>query len=156
MRGVFAPEKNCLRPCVCAVAVAVLLNSLTFFSYENVQYESLWPMTSEERSMILEGDSVFLPVGMEGGFDINAAIQYEVRYSEEFIYEEGNIWPVESLADTYMVCDHDYVSGFYQLHTLNSDGSCKLVLYESIKCSKCADIVKTEVITALYNRECPH
>lgn len=53
-------------------------------------------------------------------------------------------------------CAHNYEAGVLTGHKKNDDGSCDVVSYDSIRCSKCKQIWVLDVIGSAHYRVCPH
>lgn len=145
----------------CVAAVAVLLNSLTVFAYEDVQY---WKVNEESTDleehiqMDLQSDIVFVPDGMEMPKEFSTTA-YEISpilYDIQFVDEDGNIYPVEEKIETYATCNHQYASGTVSVHTKNSDGSCTIKYYNALRCSNCGDVIYGELTRTITYNPCLH
>lgn len=130
---------------VCAL---VLLNSITVLAYEEV---SVVPAVFvEDMKSIRMSDVEFTPTGEIDSFtDI-------VLYDEQFVDENGNIYPVNEKAHTYANCNHTYISGTYKQHNKNSDGSCTMTYYESQYCTKCGNCIIGKQISQATFTQCVH
>ena len=157
------------------IGILILTNSLTVFAYENVYYEE----TSKELVEVVKDDLnistldendlnendfgeiqfAFFPDGMElcevEGFKWNECLP-EIIYDEQFVDEEGNIYPIQNQINTYAICEHQYISGTASSHHMNPDGGCTTILYSALRCTKCGHTEKGEEIGSYTLKVCPH
>lgn len=143
------------------VGIITLFNSATVFAYESICYNEFSGNISEEeinRQLGDEYQSVFIPNGTNTEVEeVNwYSYEIEVLYDEQFIDKEGNIYPVQEQMNTYADCAHQYVSGTYNSHIKNSDGSCMVISYSALRCSKCGRVVIGEEISRSTFKKCPH
>lgn len=145
--NVMRDGKRCFGKLVsaCIVGAMVLLNSLTVFAYEDVQFARTTENDDNKYlEDILQNDIEFIPGGEEevqkysNLYDFR---RYGIIYESQFTDVEGNIYPVyENEVENYVVCEHDYTAGTYEEHEKYSDGSCVLILYYAEKCAKCGKV----------------
>lgn len=129
---------------VLLIGVMVMLNSLTALAYEETKVVQV-----EEADEITDME-IFLGVGESEWTET-------VLYDEQFVDEEGNIYPITANQQTtYAVCNHAYVSGKYQIHTKKTNGGCTVTQYEGQYCNRCGDRISGEVIWKLSYEKCPH
>lgn len=127
------------------IGAMVMLNSLTALAYEEVKVASL--DSGEEDATDLE---IFFDTGGDRWTET-------VLYDEQFIDEDGNIYPViADQQDMYVLCNHTYVWGQYQKHAKKANGSCTVTQYEGQYCSKCGDCISGEELWTLSYKKCPH
>lgn len=89
-----------------------------------------------------------LPVNEDGGW---------VVFTEDGeIIEELNELNLDSGAETYMFCNHNYESCKVTKHIKYSDNSCKLEYCEGQKCSKCGNLKVGDLISTITYSPCPH
>lgn len=126
------------------IGTMVILNSLTALAYEETKVARV-----KEADEITDME-IFLGAGESEWTET-------VLYEEQFIDEEGNIYPVSADQQTaYAVCNHAYVSGKYQIHTKKTNGGCTVTQYIGQYCNRCGDCISGEVIWTLSYEKCPH
>ena len=129
---------------VLLIGAMVMLNSMTALAYEETKVAQV-----EEADEITDME-IFLGVGESEWTET-------VLYDEQFVDEEGNIYPITANQQTpYVVCNHAYVSGKYQIHTKKTNGGCTVTQYEGQYCNRCGDCISGEVIWTLSYEKCPH
>ena len=133
------------------VTMAVFLNSLTVFAYDDLQYQKVdgrQEDTTEQIEKMLTSDSVFVPDGME---DEEVIFTEQMEYDWQFVDDVGNIYPVEMKESVMATCNHAYVSGQLKYHNKKADGSCTIEYYNAKRCSKCGNITdQTYIMTVEY------
>ena len=144
----------------CVVAAVVLLNSLTVFAYEDVQY---WKVNEESANVeeyihdLLNNDVAFVPGKIEDAQKYWGEPESDIiLYDMQFVDKEGNIYPVDERIVTYATCNHQYVSGTTSIHTKYSNGSCTLTYYNAQRCNICGYTVRGEKIGSSSFLVCPH
>lgn len=141
------------------VATLVFANSMTVFAYRDTFQEVMPEGTSQDdiESTLNVDTYVFTPDEVTEGEmqDFDLLGDLEIRYDEQFIDEEGNIYPVPEIVPQWG-CNHDYVSGTSTTHDKKSDGSCVVNEYHSQRCSKCGLVVRGDLISSHYYAVCPH
>lgn len=93
-----------------------------------------------------EGD-IILPEGEE----------YFSQTDAYFIDEDGNVTflsPDEVSVDA--TCKHNYVSGSYSVHNVNSSGGCTIKYYSCKCCKKCGHRINKKLINSNTYAKCPH
>lgn len=142
------------------VTLAVLLNSVTVFAYEDVQRFELTNQNGEpiDVEKALQKDFVFYPntvnlEEVEGIF--SEAGKIEIKYDLQFTDENGVIYPVEDL-QVCAACNHTWIYGTVEDHDKYSDGSCTVTQYEAKRCTKCGASAIGEEINTISYKKCPH
>ena len=131
------------------VIILTMINSVTVLAYPKVHTITQKEEVSEEIiEMELNGDSIqFVPddaseeeAKKDRGYIVR---QIQVRYEEQFTDIDGNIFPVNDIANEnmYSSCSHTYVSGTVSIHNKNKDGSCTMTAFSSKRCSKCGNVI---------------
>lgn len=130
------------------VCAFVMLNSITTLAYEEVAVVPIAFVEGMESARM--SDVEFTPIGGTDSFtDI-------ILYDEQFVDENGNIYPIHKKTDTYANCNHTYISGVYKQHNKNSDGSCTMTYYESQYCTKCGNCILGKQISQASFTQCVH
>ena len=144
----------------CVVAATILLNSLTAFAYEDVQY---WKVNEESTDVeefthsLLNNDVAFVPGKIEDAETYWGGPESDIiLYDIQFVDAEGNTYPVEERIETYATCNHQYVSGTTSVHAKYSNGSCTLTYYNAQRCNICGDTIRGEKIGSSSFIVCPH
>ncbi len=142
------------------VMLAVLLNSVTVFAYEDVQWFELTNANGEPVDVenALRSDFVFYPntadkSELEGTFAEDP--MPEIKYDVQFTDENGTIYPVDEL-QVCATCKHTWIYGTVEDHDKHSDGSCTITQYEAKRCTKCGTTVTGEEINKISYTKCPH
>lgn len=142
------------------VMLAVLLNSVTVFAYEDVQRFELTNENGEpvDVEKALQSDFVFYadtvnPEEVEGIF--SEAGKITIKYDVQFTDENGTIYPVDEL-QVCATCKHTWIYGTVEDHDKYSDGSCTVTQYEAKRCTKCGTTDVGEEINSISYKKCPH
>ncbi len=146
------------------VTVFVLANSLTVLAYEDtIQGELKENMPQGEIEYFMEGEAwQFIPneVEVEIQEEVASYIPYtnEVRYDNQFVDVEGNIYCIQGdeSVSVYRSCDHNYVAGQQVMHDKKWDGSCIVKVYEADRCSKCGYLLIGSFVSEHKYAVCPH
>ena len=78
-----------------------------------------------------------------------------VTYEKQFTDENGRVYNAEN--QEKMVCSHpSKISGKYQVHQRNDDGSCDIFIYSAQKCTNCGKIFWGDLISSTHYKRCPH
>ncbi|MCM1044180.1 MAG: M56 family metallopeptidase [Candidatus Gastranaerophilales bacterium] len=147
------------------VASVAVLNSITVFAYEDVQFVSISRLAPSETSTVwqetksddawIEADFFFVPDGVTDLMEKVVMEQERIYYDIQFVDENDNIYPVEETS-LHVNCDHVYESGLVQKHELNTSGGCILFAYEGKRCSECGDVETGERSNRSFYDVCPH
>ena len=146
------------------VAALVFVNSLTVFAYEDTIHEGpKKSMSQDEIEYVMEGDIwQFIPenVNVEAIEEADLYIPYadEIRYDDQFVDAEGNIFSMqrEEQMSAYRSCDHNYTPGTRVMHDKKSDGSCLVKVYDAERCTKCGFVLIGDFISETKYAKCPH
>ncbi|MBQ7954202.1 MAG: M56 family metallopeptidase [Lachnospiraceae bacterium] len=151
---------------VLGVGMAVLLNSLTVYAYDDIQFRSVDPRSenyAEEVDLLLNGDGVFVEEDctehLDGLFgDIHKMREIDILYDEQFVDEGGNIYPAgEDGYETCAICDvHTFVDGTYTFHQKQDDGSCIVKYYDARRCTVCGYVDIMDLISTTHYVVCTH
>ncbi|MBQ4536460.1 MAG: M56 family metallopeptidase [Lachnospiraceae bacterium] len=126
----------------------VLLNSMTALAYEEIHViEASGNITSEG---LAESDFLFTPDGEEDVW------RDMILYDEQFVDEEGNVYPAKGTKTVCATGDHIYVSGIGKVHDVNAEGSCVTCYYGAQRCVWCGDVVWGENINRIAFDKCIH
>lgn len=151
---------------VFAVTMLVMLNSLTAYAYEDVQYRVVESETvsasADEAEFDWDGDWIFVEAGHEDEREGYWAEIYEDSHKAyvaewQFIDEDGNVYPIDWETNSRLFCpNHAYVYGEIQQHTKLDDGSCIVKTFEGARCTICGSINLGALLgTATFN-PCTH
>ncbi|MDE6212361.1 MAG: M56 family metallopeptidase [Lachnospiraceae bacterium] len=143
---------------VTLVTVLAFANSMTAFAYRDTFHEIASEGTSQEEiEEWLDKDSLMF-VSDEAGQEeiqvLDVFEELEIRYDNQFIDEEGNIYPITE--PVQRGCSHDYVSGTLTDHGKTSGGGCVVTEYRAQRCSKCGTVIRGEKIKTITYEVCPH
>lgn len=148
-------KKKKLRGLASAIMIGfvTILSSLTVFAYKDVTYfEIQYPEIELENSWA-EREMLFMPDGEMGGFQNDNLV---IVYEKQFIDEQGNVYEVKDLANSFAVCEHNYQNETYQDYIKYTDSSCKSTNYNAKRCIKCGYIVIIDKISSTLYYSCPH
>lgn len=107
----------------------VFMDSLIVFAYPKVQHVENAVIEAAED--VAGGDNFWSYNYAEEGYGMPTNA---ILYNEQFVDGEGQVFPI-LIPDTCSPCtNHDIISGYYQKHIENEDGSC---IVETYKCTKC-------------------
>lgn len=116
---------------VVLVGVVFFMDSWTALAYPKVYDAGL----GEEVEFSPDMEIYLVPEGMEGPFPIP---EYTVLYDNQFVDEEGNIYPVyEGEVVAYETHTHKWLSGEQQEHKTDANGGCTMTVYASTYCPTC-------------------
>ncbi len=152
--------KKCSRKAKFAMGVLTsmiwIVSSVPVFAYDGVTV------------LRLKGDEELIREECEGFFDneifisMNGNILFEeedvdIRFEEQFVDEDGNIYEVDLNAGERAGCTHPtLVSGTYQKHEKNSSGGCVLKSYNANRCNGCGSMFLGSLISESKYTVCPH
>lgn len=152
--------KKCSRKAKFAMGVLTsmiwIVSSVPVFAYDGVTV------------LRLKGDEELIREECEGFFDneifisMNGNILFEeedvdIRFEEQFVDEDGNIYEVDLNAGERAGCTHPtLVSGTYQKHEKNSSGGCVLKSYNANRCNGCGSMFLGSLISESKYIVCPH
>ncbi len=152
--------KKCSRKAKFAMGVLTsmiwIVSSVPVFAYDGVTV------------LRLKGDEELIREECEGFFDneifisMNGNILFEeedvdIRFEEQFVDEDGNIYEVDLNAGERAGCTHSsLISGTYQEHVKNSSGGCVLKSYNANRCNGCGSVFLGSFISKTEYAVCPH
>lgn len=137
------------------MTVLAFANSMTVFAYRDTfQKEFEEDVSQEEIEYALDNDVFTFDFEETSWEDKQALEELEILYDNQFIDEEGNIYPVTD--PVQRGCSHTYVSGIETTHHPFSDGGCELKEYNSKRCSKCGYVVTGSLRSTTTYVKCPH
>lgn len=135
---------------VVVTAVTVFASTSTILAYE--------PFKSVD-----EGTMEVVSADEFGAFSIEDTAQYDVineydfSISDEiFIFEDGTQVPVTKNDNSYALCNHIMVSGYYSTHRSNSSGGCTVTVYNAKQCSRCGYLSLGSVHNVITYAVCTH
>lgn len=75
-----------------------------------------------------------------------------------FIYPDGNhlIIQDDDNIDTYALCTHSMVNGYFSNHMSNSSGGCTVKTYTCQRCEKCGYLANAKYHSTTTYAKCPH
>ena len=75
-----------------------------------------------------------------------------------FIYPDGNhlIIQDDDNVDTYALCTHSMVNGYFSNHMRNSSGGCTVKTYTCQRCEKCGYLANAKYHSTTTYAKCPH
>lgn len=132
-------------------AVMVFASSLTAFAYPNVY--QMEEFTETESEAMDAGDTFWVCDEDVNGFDFSADV---IIYDEQFIDEEGNIYPANTNNARVICFNHNIVSGYLQFHVKDDNGGCTVTIYKSTRCTKCNTIWLGDLVSTHIYVTCPH
>lgn len=137
-----------------AFAAALFASSLTVFAYKETYYLERESETNAKMASALipkgEYEVKIVPMGTV------SLTQEVILYDEQFIDEDGNIYPVNREITAQAVCEHEYKVGIFMKHMMHADGSCRVEYYEAEHCMKCGNIKSEKYINGMTYDKCPH
>lgn len=140
------------------VLVGVLMGALVFSNSLTALANPVVTEVEEavfEEEIAYQDEFLFVPEGEEKAFFVETDA---ILYEEQFVDEQGNIYPVnsEEQVETMTLCTHTYVSGVVQKHRVNSSGGCVVEEYSAKRCSICGTVVWGDFIASYTYAVCPH
>lgn len=136
---------------ICLFGAMIFLNSLTALAYPKVHHVKSETVNVAVDS--IDGNNFWIYEYAEDGFDMPNEV---ILYDEQFIDENGQIYPIDSAKEQDACPEHDFESGVIQIHIKNEDGGCAIETYEGARCTKCGI---GQIGKRLYKVEkisCPH
>lgn len=124
-----------------AASVILLASSISVLAFDPPKiFKEGSDISTEEQSGELTG---FFNMG------------YDPSLDGRFIDISGNVLPISDQKES-KTCKHELQSGVVQRHYSHSDGSCQIVYYDSVYCTKCG---YTETIKPMFSKDfnpCTH
>lgn len=150
---------NRLAACVLAVTL-IMANSMTVFAYRDTFSEVLPDGASQEEiNRTLKNDSFefeWEETANTEAQDAELAAQIEILYDEQFVDEDGNIYPMIGEDGVTTYCNHIYKPGTAREHCTFSDGGCEVREYNAERCIKCGQVIRGDWIATYTYAKCPH
>ena len=136
--------------------VAVVTSAMVIASASTIlAYEPFKPVD--------EGTMEVVSADEFGAFSIDETVQYDVENEFDFsisddifIYEDGRQVAITNEDSSYVLCNHNMVSGYYSTHRSNSSGGCTITVYNAQQCSKCGYLSLGSVHNVITYAVCTH
>lgn len=136
---------------ICIFVFMIFLDSLTALAYPRVHHVKSEIVTAAEDAV--DGNNFWIYEYAEDGYGGFIDI---IRYDEQFVDENGEIYSVDSVLGDETCIEHDIVSGIVQIHEKDKEGGCTLETYEGTRCMKCGAVWKGEFLHKTKKEVCPH
>lgn len=136
---------------VSAFALMVFMDSLLAFAYPKVQHVENAVVEAAEDAV--DGNNFWSCNYVEEGY---GAITGEILYDEQFVDQTGQIYPILDPDLNSPCTNHEIVSGYYQKHIVNGDGSCVVETYECTRCTICDTVWIGDFCSCNTNIPCIH
>lgn len=141
-------------------AALIFANSMTVFAYRDGLSEIMPEDASQEEiDYMLGSDEIvfaFQGSNAESAEDYDLTQEMEFLYEDQFIDEEGNVYPVFGDEGISTYCNHIYEPGTEQVHHKMSGGGCEVREYNSERCIKCGQIIRGSLVSTHTWVTCPH
>lgn len=147
-RNIGAREKAIV---ICTFVFLVFLDSLTALVYPKVQHVKSEIANAAEDAV--DGNNFWIYDYAEEGYGVLMDI---ILYDEQFIDENGEIYPAYTATEQEACPEHKTVSGIVQIHEKNSEGGCTLETYEGTRCTECGTVWKGELLHKTTKISCIH
>lgn len=132
------------------MVIVFLGNSWTALAYPQVYDANL----EEEIAFSADMEIYLIPEGVEPKYKIP---EYTVVYDNQFVDEEGNIYPIyETAAVAYETHIHKWLTGEQQVHEAAADGGCTMTVYATKYCPKCKTGGERTFINEIRFAVCTH
>lgn len=136
---------------ICVFGFLVVLDSLTALAYPDVHHVKSEMATAAEDAV--DGNNFWIYDYADDGYGTIADI---VLYDEQFVDENGEIYPADTTTEQETCPEHKTVSGIVQIHEKNSEGGCTLETYEGTRCTECGTVWKGELLHRTTKIPCIH
>lgn len=140
------------------IAAAIFLSSLTAYAYEERQIEYF-----NENSYEAVDNFYFYSDGEDSLTELDLKYdEYEKYVTADdilfFVSDTGEVYydVYTESEQTYLFCNHTYVSGTITNHVKNDTGGCKTDYYDGKVCNKCGHVVRGDYIRTISYAVCPH
>lgn len=91
------------------------------------------------------------------GTQIHEPIDMDIRFEQQFVDGDGNIYKVNLEENGRAGCTHPVLtSGEYQIHKKDGKGGCITTVYAAKRCEECGQVFTGEYISELKYAKCPH
>lgn len=150
------------------MAVGIMVSCFLISSIPALAYKepSVWYV---EEGVIPWDVASNMGVFVEDGYDTMLGEEWKypdwnVDFSQRdqlFIDENGEVYPVKDSElngndQIKASCAHDYVTGVFHNHVVNSSGGCTVTTYSAKRCTKCGATKDTAEISSATYKVCPH
>lgn len=139
-----------------AALVIWIISSLPVFAYDGV---AVLKLDGEIEDVREECESFYdsdILVSTNGSV-MDEAVNADIRFEEQFVDENGNIYEVDLEKGGRAGCTHPVLtSGTYQKHVKDGSGGCVTTIYAAKRCEECGYVFKGEYISELKYAKCPH
>lgn len=129
----------------------VFLDSLTALVYPQVYHVKNAAVEAAEDA--IGGGNFWVDDYVEDGYGM--PIDF-VLYDEQFVDDEGNIYPLDCKDESEACLEHDEVPGVLQIHLKDNDGSCIIVTYKGTRCIECGIVRKGDFLYKAREALCTH
>lgn len=79
-----------------------------------------------------------------------------ILYDEQFVDEEGNIYPAHTVNGRVFCLGHVKVDGYFQTHVKNDNGGCTVKTYKATQCAYCYTIWLGDLYATSIYPKCIH
>ena len=132
-------------------AALMVVNSFTAMAYPDVYHvDAGYAATAEDAS---DGSAAWADFSV---VDVYSESVCEVVYENQFIDEEGNVYPASSFSPYVFCIKHDIRQGRFQTHVKDGNGGCTVKTYEGTRCTICNSIWVGDLISTYIYVKCPH
>lgn len=136
---------------ISAFVFLIFLDSLTALAYPKVNH--IKNAVTEAAEDAVDGGNFWIYDYAEGGYDKSQEV---ILYDEQFVDENGEIYPADTATEQETCPEHKTVSGIVQIHEKNSEGGCTLETYEGTRCTECGTVWKGELLHRTTKIPCIH
>lgn len=136
---------------ICVFGLLVFLDSLTALAYPQVYHVKNAVVEAAEDAV--GGGNFWVDDFTEDGY---GTFSHTILYNEQFVDEDGQIYPACFEKEGEICSEHDNVVGIMQIHVKDSDGSCTVEVYEGTRCKKCNIAWKGELLYKVHKDLCVH
>lgn len=136
---------------ICVFGVLVFLNSLTALAYPEVHHVKSEIINVAEDSV--DGGNFWIYDYAADGYGVPTDV---VLYNEQFVDQDGEIYPIDSANELEACSEHGIVAGFVQIHEKNGEDGCVIETYEGTRCTKCGNVWKGGFFYKTRTVPCTH
>lgn len=127
------------------------LDSLTALAYPEIHHVKSEIINVAEDSV--DGNNFWIYDYAEDGYDTSKNI---ILYAEQFVDENGKVYPIDSVTEQKTCPKHNIISGIVQIHEKDKEGGCTLETYEGTRCRECGTVWKGELLHKTRKIPCIH
>ena len=132
-------------------AFLIFLDSLTALAYPEIDHVKSENVNVAEDAV--DGNNFWMYDYAEDGYDKSQDV---ILYDEQFVDENGEIYPTYTAIVQEACTEHKTVSGIVQIHEKNSEGGCTLETYEGTRCMECGTVWKGKLLNRTTKIPCIH